>query len=214
MQEASKLLLEVGDDAGAVERVEAATRQLHEDMRGYMWTRLSTAARHAGSHITDGRLGAGDDAFWAAALSRVVLTVEQEDALAAAFELGMADLGALHARQRGVAARLRELLQEGFQGVTLSTEDARRVEMVGLLEELEAGLEAEYVAWLMIYKAIQHVLPPLAVAQMLVACFPYWPDGSNFMMGLWKRIQASRAERAAAASGSSGAPPKAAAKAR
>jgi hypothetical protein len=100
--------------------VEEATRQLHEDMRGYAWTRLSTAARHGGRHITDERQGGPpDDAFWGAVAARVLLTEEQEDALTAAFDLRMGELRALRGRQAGVAARLRELLQEGYRGLTL-----------------------------------------------------------------------------------------------
>jgi hypothetical protein len=60
MQDASKLLLEVNshaegtpERADAVGRLEVATRQLHDDMRGYAWARTSTAVRQRGHHITD-----------------------------------------------------------------------------------------------------------------------------------------------------------------
>ncbi|KIY95793.1 hypothetical protein MNEG_12167 [Monoraphidium neglectum] len=170
-------------------------------MRGYAWTRLSTAARHGGRHITDERQGGPpDDAFWGVVAARVLLTEEQEDALTAAFDLRMGELRALRGRQAGVAARLRELLQEGYRGLTFDREERRRSEMAELAAELERSLEAENEIWLMVYMGMVALLPPLAIARMLVACFPYWPDGPGIMRALQRRVAASREARGAAPS--------------
>ena len=153
--------------------------------------------------------------------------------MVAAWEEQERAVAAVHARQREVAARLRDLLGEEFRGLTLgrgergkgeqggqsgwavrlggagrgvgrgleergvwaggtsmgrrpdraggaslppppvaSAEDARRSEMLAAAAELQRGLAAEDEAWMLGFKGLQGLMPPLATAQLLVACFP------------------------------------------
>ncbi|GBF91488.1 hypothetical protein Rsub_04228 [Raphidocelis subcapitata] len=205
MQDASALLLRVsraGADeeaaAAAEARLEAATRDLHADLRGYAWGRTATAVGHLGEHITEpGRVG--DDALWRSALARVPLAPEVEEEMVAAWEEQERAVAAVHARQREVAARLRDLLGEEFRGLTLGREDARRSEMLAAAAELQRGLAAEDEAWMLGFKGLQGLMPPLATAQLLVACFPFWPDAVAIMRLIQERVRTRAAEAAAAA---------------
>ena len=44
--------------------------------------------------------------------------------------------------------------------------------MLAAAAELQRGLEAEGEMWMVVFKGLQTLMPPLATAQLMVACFP------------------------------------------
>jgi hypothetical protein len=77
--------------------------------------RTSSAVNHRGMHITD-PTRQGDDALWRAAVARMTLTREQEDALDDLFQEHSKEVSAAQARQHTTAAALRELLARDYEG--------------------------------------------------------------------------------------------------
>ena len=73
---------------------------------------------------------------------------------------------------------------------TLNTEEARRAETAHAAEELQRALAAEDDLRMVTYKAFVALLGPVALAQVLVAAFPYWPDMGAAVARLMARVAA------------------------